>query len=241
MDDSGLGTMAFSIHLFRLAKLNSEIKYVANSVVRQTPVYAYPSVVDIYEWQVGMLAQLDGWDRCIPDGPARMQTLCRVQSHTLRMVLLRPSPAIPKPTVAALEECHESARTTLRLFDELYKSRGLVHSSLTFYGIVSATLTMLYCVKMVPSVRERIDVTQLTEDMAVSSSLLSATGEHWSAARRCRDILDDLGRSVKELLPRGVLLDPPMEPSVFFDDFLGGGLFDENIDDIVRNMFPEFS
>ncbi|KAI8304579.1 Positive regulator of purine utilization [Colletotrichum sp. SAR11_59] len=61
-----VGRMAFSIHLFRLAKLNSEFKYVANSIVRDTPRYAYPAVIDINEWQNGMLQQLDEWHSTIP-------------------------------------------------------------------------------------------------------------------------------------------------------------------------------
>ncbi|EFY90546.1 C6 transcription factor, putative [Metarhizium acridum CQMa 102] len=289
---SAFKPIAYSIHLFRLAKLNSEIKYVANSVVRQTPVYAYPAVIDIYEWQASMLEQINQWEEHIPTGdgtPAtqHLETVCRIQGHTLRMVLLRPSPAIPRPTREALEKCHSSARESLKLLNKLYVRSTLIHSWLTFHAVVLSTLSILYCVKMVPDLRHQTDIPELMSDLSISSSILSATGEHWSGARRCRDILDELGRStIKDLLApdaptparessrrRGratvqhqtaatttpiSLSDvdlatdaraytPMIEPSAFFDDFLGNDSFancfpDEsssNIDEIVRNMFQD--
>jgi hypothetical protein len=282
--------IAYSIHLFRLAKLNSEIKYVANSVVRQTPVYAYPAVIDIYEWQTNMLEQIGQWEEHIPAGDGssttqHLDTFCRIQGHTLRMVLLRPSPAIPKPTRDALEKCHFSARETLRLLNKLYIRNMLIHSWLTFHAVVLSTLSILYCVKTVPDLQQQTDIPELMSDLSIASSLLSGTSEHWSGARKCRDILDELGRStIKDLLtpesqmtPRepgrrrggrtlqrqsaanvtpislsdvdlaadGLAFTPMVEPSAFFDDFLGNESFmncfpDEsssNIDEIVRNMF----
>ncbi|EXU99710.1 Zn(2)-Cys(6) zinc finger domain protein [Metarhizium robertsii] len=291
---SAFKPIAYSIHLFRLAKLNSEIKYVANSVVRQTPVYAYPAVIDIYEWQASMLEQINQWEEHIPTGdgaPAtqHLETACRIQGHTLRMVLLRPSPAIPKPTREALEKCHASARESLRLLNKLYVGSALIHSWLTFHAVVLSTLSILYCVKMVPDLRQQTDVAELMSDLSISSSILSATGEHWSGARRCRDTLDELGRStIKDLLAQdgpaparepsrrrgratvqrqaaaaatpislsdvdlstdaiNGAFTPMIEPSAFFDDFLGNDSFancfpDEsatNIDEIVRNMFQD--
>lgn len=301
--------ISYSIHLFRLAKLNSEIKYVANSVVRQTPVYAYPSVVDIFDWQNNMLEQLKTWESQIPVGDGsptaqRLDITCRLQCHTLRLVLLRPSPAIPKPTKEALEACHSSARANIHLLNKLYTRSMLIHSWLTFYAAVLSTLTMLYCVKMVPSIRQKTDVPDFIEDLGIASSILSATGEHWSGARKCRDILDELGRSMtRDLLnsssetqsstrpqqstrrrskitqrqstatataaeaptpesdtpmlfqPQwefgadGMAYSQMMEPSAFFDDFLGSESFtsyfnDEDaggIDDVVRGMFGDFA
>lgn len=289
--NSAFRPIYYSIHLFRLAKLNSEIKYVANSVVRQTPVYAYPAVIDIYEWQTNMLEQIHQWEEHIPtgDGSATAQhldTVCRIQGHTLRMVLLRPSPAIPKPTREALEKCHFSARETLKLLNKQYVRNTLIHSWLTFHAVVLSTLSILYCVKMVPDLRQQTDIPELMTDLSIASSILSATGEHWSGARRCRDILDELGRSTMrdlltsetqlptretprrrnrnmqrqsaanvtpislsdvDLSPDGMPFTPMIEPSAFFDDFLGNESFtncftDEsssNIDEIVRNMFQD--
>src|ERR1043165_1233809 len=53
--------MLFATHLFKAAKLNSEIKYIAQSIVRDSPRYAYPRVIDINDWQTTMLNNLDEW------------------------------------------------------------------------------------------------------------------------------------------------------------------------------------
>ncbi|RSL57479.1 hypothetical protein CEP54_008237 [Fusarium duplospermum] len=192
--------MDFAMHLFKAAKLNSEIKYVANSIVRDSPSYAYPPVVDINGWQTSMLRQLDEWASQIPVSPNEpsefyLRTTCQLRYHGLRMLLLRPSPAIPKPFNEALIQCHQSARESIKLFDSLYKKNLLVHSWVTFHALVLSTITLLYCIKVVPEIARDTEIDVLMGDLSISLSVLSATGEHWSGAKRSRDILDELGRS----------------------------------------------
>ncbi|CAF3471557.1 unnamed protein product [Fusarium graminearum] len=191
--------MAFAIHLFKAAKLNSEIKYIAQSIVRDSPRYAYPRVVDINDWQTTMLHQLDEWASQIPKqgdpSAVYLRTTCQIRYHGLRMLLLRPSPGIPKPSNEALVQCHKSARESIQLFDQLYKKNLLVHSWTTFHGLVLSTITLLYCTKVVPDIARATEVDVLMADLSISLSVLSATGEHWSGAKRSRDILDELGKS----------------------------------------------
>ncbi|TQN69536.1 Positive regulator of purine utilization [Colletotrichum shisoi] len=197
-DAANPGRMAFSIHLFRLAKLNSEFKYVANSIVRDTPRYAYPAVIDIDEWQQGMLQQLDEWQSGIPEaspGSDYIRTVCRIRCHGLRMLVLRPSPAIPNPLPGALRKCYAAAREVLSLSDQLYKQNLLVHTWNTCHSAVLGLITMLYCIKMVPDIVRQTSLDVLLSDFSAGLGVLAATGEHWSGAKRCRDILDDMVRA----------------------------------------------
>lgn len=192
--------MVFAMHSFEATKLNSEIKYVANSINRNPPSYAYPSIIDINDWQKTMLGKIDRWGSEIPrtsnDVNHIYLTLTfQLRYHGLKMLLLRPSPAIPKPAPDALIKCHESACESIRIFDELYRKNLLVHTWMTFHSLVLSTITMLYCIKVVPTIAQRTKLDALMGDMSVSLSILSATGEHWSGAKRSRDILDQLGRS----------------------------------------------
>ncbi|KAH7162139.1 fungal-specific transcription factor domain-containing protein [Dactylonectria estremocensis] len=196
----GSKQMQFAVHLFRAAKLNSEIKYVANSINRSAPSYAYPAVIDINNWQASMLSQLDQWAEKIPGSASEpseqyLRMTCQMRYHGLRMLLLRPNPAIPKPSAEALTQCHRSACESLRLFDTLYRTNLLVHSWITFHSLVLSTITMLFCIKVVPEIARRTEIEVLMGDLSISLSVLSATGEHWSGAKRSRDILDRLGRS----------------------------------------------
>ncbi|OLN86377.1 Protein STB5-like protein 2 [Colletotrichum chlorophyti] len=191
------GRMAFSIHLFRLAKLNSEFKYVANSIVRDTPRYAYPAVIDINEWQQGMLRKLDEWYNNIPEMSelSYMRIICQIRCHGLRVLLLRPSPAIPNPSSDSLRKCFGSACETLRLLDQLYKQNLLMHTWTTSHSTVLSIITMLYCLKMVPDIARNTALDLLMSDFSAGLGVLAATGEHWPGAKRCRDILDDMIRA----------------------------------------------
>ncbi|RBR18613.1 hypothetical protein FVER53590_28300 [Fusarium verticillioides] len=191
--------MAFAVHLFEAAKLNSEIKYIAQSIIRDTPRYAYPRVTNINDWQNAMLQRLDEWSNKIPGlGDPEvlyLRTTCQLRYHGLRMLLLRPSPAIPKPPKEALIKCHQSARESLQLFDQLYKKNLLVHNWTTFHGLVLSSITLLYCIQSVSEIARSTGVDAFMSDLSISLSILGATGEHWSGAKHSRDILDNLGKS----------------------------------------------
>lgn len=195
--------MSFSVHLFKLARLNSEIKYVANSVSRDAPSYAYPAIRDIHQWHADMSDRLDQWAGEVPEaseGTSYMRAICLVCYHNLQLVLLRPSPAIPRPSQDSLRRCRAAAQSNLRLFGGLYRDNRLVHTWDSFYSIVLSAITMLYCVRAVPDLAASIDLDELSSDMGVCLSLLSATGEHWQGAKRCRDIIEDLDRNVMRQL-----------------------------------------
>ena len=205
--------MEYSIHLFKLARLNSEIKYVANSIVRDAPAYAYPPVPDVARWQRDMLIQLDQWAANIPRldrGNKYMESLCEIRCCTIKMLLLRPSPAIPAPSSEMLMLCHKSSRQTIRLYEQLYKQDLLVHDWITLHGIILATITMLYCLRAVRDVARETEVEDLMGDMSVSLGILSATGEYWTGAKRSREILDDLGRSTLRWMKTVKTTDPQL-------------------------------
>jgi hypothetical protein len=107
--------------------------------------------------------------------------------------------------------CYESACEAIHIFDELYRKNMLVHSWITFHSLVLGTLTMLYCVKASAEVAQRTRLDVLMGDLSAGLSILSATGEHWPGAKRCRDILDELGRSIILWMqdPRSTSVNPP--------------------------------
>lgn len=198
----GVFGVHYSVHLFRATKLNSEIKYVANSIVQEAPRYAYPPQTDIHGWQDGVLQQLDEWLAQIPTVSPNdfMDSVCRLRYHGLCMLLLRPSPAVPKPTKSALLRCHTSAVESIKLLESMYRKNMLIHNWITLHGLVLGVLTLLYCIKAEPEVARVTDSETLMTTISSALSILSATGEHWCAAKTCRDILDDLAKSTAKWL-----------------------------------------
>ncbi|KAM3521036.1 hypothetical protein NHJ13051_006498 [Beauveria bassiana] len=196
--------IAYSIHLFRATKINSEIKYVANSIVQEAPRYAYPPQTNIHGWQDNVLRQLDDWLANIPsDGQHPnefMQLVCRLRYHGLCLLLLRPSPAIPKPTADALVRCQKSATESIKILDQMYRQNLLIHNWISLHGLVLSVLTLLYCVKAEPEVARATQPDTLMGIISSALGILSATGEHWAAAKKCRDILEDLAKSTVQWL-----------------------------------------
>ncbi|KFA56396.1 hypothetical protein S40293_04999 [Stachybotrys chartarum IBT 40293] len=190
---------SFAIHLFKLTRLNSEFKYVANSIVRDVPVYAYPAIIDINQWQRDMLTRLDEWFVALPNRSSQntyLHTVCEMHYQNLRMALLRPSPAILNPSNDALKTCYEAATRSLVLISETYRSNLLLYSWETLYSLVLSAITRLYTIKRVPDITRSTDPETLLLDMGNWSSMLSAIGEHWSSARRARDTVEEIGRGV---------------------------------------------
>ncbi|KAM3505835.1 hypothetical protein MY11210_007795 [Beauveria gryllotalpidicola] len=196
--------IAYSIHLFRATKINSEMKYVANSIVQEAPRYAYPPQTNIHGWQNNVLRQLDDWLANIPSDSQHpnefMQLVCRLRYHGLCLLLLRPSPAIPKPTADALVRCQKSAIESIKILDQMYRQNLLIHNWISLHGLVLGVLTLLYCVKAEPKVARATQPDTLMGTISSALSILSATGEHWAVAKKCRDILEDLAKSTVQWL-----------------------------------------
>ncbi len=201
-EDGGC-SIAPSVHLFKLAKLNSEIKYVANSIVRDVPSYAYPPIQDLAAWQNNMLQRLDVWAEEIPRSQNEyITTTCQLRYHSIKMLLLRPSPAIPNPGTLILERCYASARQSIQLYNCLYRQDLLLHDWISLHGIVYSLITILYCIRFVPRIAQTLELEDLLSDIGIGLGMLSATGEHWSGAKRARETLDDLSKATVRWLKR---------------------------------------
>jgi len=130
-----------------------------------------------------------------------MTKICEIKYHGIMMLLMRPSPAIPSPSVDSLKSCYESAILSIRIYDQLYKSDLLVYSWVTVHSIFLSTITMLHCIWTIPEVTAQIKLDVLMADLKAGSNVLSATGEHWPEAKRSRDVLDELaGNTVRWII-----------------------------------------
>ena len=145
-----------------------------------------------------MLEQLDHWASTIPQsqpGHTYVRMLSKLRYYSIRILLLRPSPAIPRPSTESLVECYDLAWQAIQLYDQLYRQDMLVHDWVALHGIIFSTITALYCIRAVPDLAGKIELDDLMSNMILSLSLISVAGERWSGAKRSRQILDDIGKS----------------------------------------------
>ncbi|PYH67981.1 uncharacterized protein BO88DRAFT_444716 [Aspergillus vadensis CBS 113365] len=198
--------MSHSIHLFKLAKMNSEIKYVMHSIQRDVPRYAYPPVRDIFTWQRYMIKTLKDWKSTIPQevtsGGDVMAKLCKTRYHETMVLLLRPSPAIPSPSEETLDLCFHQAVDLLQTFGDIYRTGSLLYSRLLVHSVFLGALVLLYCIWKLPRTTTKVRVDELMSSLTMAQNILSSIGEHWSEATRARDCIDELSRVTIERLLR---------------------------------------
>ena len=188
--------MAYAIHFFKLARINSEMKYVLHSVNRVTPSYAYPVIPDILQWQDAMRTQLDEWYASIPLSSTAHsnygELLCKTQYHTMKMLLFLPTPRIPQPHPESLRSCYESSINAIKLFRDLYARDMLVYNWNTCHAVILHAFCLIYCASTVTQLGAETSAETLLTSIRAASDILSATGEYWAGAKRSRDLLNKL-------------------------------------------------
>jgi hypothetical protein len=121
--------------------------------------------------------------------------LVEIKYHEVMMLLLRPSPAIPHPSHESLKLCHYSAVAVIRDFDELYRGDFLPYTWPACHSVFLATISMLFCIWNVPSVTRTTKLETLMADLNSAIGILGALGEHWTSAKRSRELLDELSQT----------------------------------------------
>ncbi|KAK6212783.1 hypothetical protein LQW54_004872 [Pestalotiopsis sp. IQ-011] len=93
-----------------------------------------------------------------------------------------------------------NATKAVQLHDQLYKRDLLPASWTVLHSITMSAITMMYCIRLVPSIADETSLDVWMADVSTCTNLLSAFGEHWSGAKRCRVIIDELGKATTRLV-----------------------------------------
>ncbi|KAL2444243.1 hypothetical protein ABEF95_016068 [Exophiala dermatitidis] len=184
--DADQDYLGYSILRFQWAQLVSEIR---QHLYRSSPSLPEPTRSSL---QADMLTRLDAWlddglrqmDALAVGQTRRFQTELQIDYYYAVGLLYQPSPGSPRPDIAALRRCFESAANRLRLFWSLYDEECLILSWLTAQGISLAGSTLAYCIWSSKEIRASVSITQLSADLRLCSSLLTVAGEWWPSARR---------------------------------------------------------
>ncbi|RDW58997.1 Zn(II)2Cys6 transcription factor [Aspergillus mulundensis] len=190
-----LTNMTSAVHLFKLARFNSEIKCVLYCVDRQYPPYTQPVVTDAESWKVDILMRLRQWREDIPRHPeasprSYINLISEIKYHELVMLVLRPNPRFQNPDKASLRECFSSAMTCSELYHQLYTANSLHYGWISVHSLFLCLMVMFYCVWTPQGIAEEADLDSLMRALKASSDVLSAMGEYWPEAKRSRDVLD---------------------------------------------------
>ncbi|KAH8697394.1 fungal-specific transcription factor domain-containing protein [Talaromyces proteolyticus] len=199
--------ITYAIHLFKLARLNSEIKYVMHSICREPPAYAYPPIRDMRTWQKEIEERLNSWSSGISANSCSeiAVKLAEIKYHEAIILIHRPNPSIPEPSEDSLHVCFRHATEVLRKYGVLYRTDDspLLYTRLTVHSVFLSTLIMLYAVWKISEIAAQVckSFEQFIADLKTASNVLSSIGEHWLEAKKTRDCVDELSdATVKWLL-----------------------------------------
>lgn len=187
--------MSSAIHLFKVARFNSEIKCVLYCVDRNFPPYTRLAVTDAVGWKSDILHRLGEWRREIPQHSEgsphhHMNLLCEIKYHELVMLVLRPNPRLQQPDRESLSQCFSSAIGCCKLYRQLYATKALHYGWMSVHSLFLCVMVMFYCVWTPQGIADDTNINCLMHGLKASSDVLSAMGEYWPEATRSRDILD---------------------------------------------------
>ncbi|TDZ13351.1 Positive regulator of purine utilization [Colletotrichum spinosum] len=176
---------------FKFDQITAEIKLTLYRVVNLPSRFPWPA--DLAAWQPDVRrrcdALLDGLRAEFRRGSRRSASSDGVAAQNLElkyhqcvMLLYRPSPAITRPRFGAWSICYESAVATVLINAELHRFSKLSNSWLTAHTVFVSGITFLYCLWVVPKIKQETSLAVFESNAEACSNLLKSLARTWSVA-----------------------------------------------------------
>ncbi|KAE8453315.1 hypothetical protein EG329_011382 [Mollisiaceae sp. DMI_Dod_QoI] len=115
-------------------------------------------------------------------------------NHAL-ILLYRPSPACPQPTLQALQTCADSSINHITGYLALYSKNKITYTWIALHSVFMASVTMLYTL-VAPEIRRSTTRSVVKSNINSCLSLFEDMGKLWpTAASRCYTVIERLGRT----------------------------------------------
>ncbi|KAH0437816.1 hypothetical protein CcaCcLH18_03712 [Colletotrichum camelliae] len=174
---------------FKFDQITAEIKLMIHRVVNLPNRFPWPTDFDTWQPDVrkrcdalleGLRAEFRrGFRRSTSDGVVQNLEL---KYHHCIMLLYRPSPAITRPSFDCWKICYESAVATILINSELHRFSKLSNSWLTAHTVFVSGITFLYCLWVVPKIKQETSLVAFKSNADACSNLLKYLGKTWSMA-----------------------------------------------------------
>lgn len=183
--------------LIRLAQLQSEIKHVLYSQFMGSPL-AYPRV-NYALWIEDLKTRLQAWrDSIPPPSEAHPSSIFGSQAYwdaiysEALLLLYRPNPVQPQPSLEGLTVSLESSRRLIDSIKTLHRERRIDIMWKWVHHLFMAGLTTVYCLWHSRELRESADIKTSVATLQSCGVTLSALAERWDGAAGCRDAFEAL-------------------------------------------------
>ncbi|KAK9381216.1 fungal-specific transcription factor domain-containing protein [Kockiozyma suomiensis] len=187
--------MSTFLHIIKLRQLNAEIQL--NFYPARPENIQPPAVVE--EKRKAICKRLEDW---IYNAPRySVQTESTFQSmewfqiayHNAQILLHRPSPAIPTPTLESMHTCYSSSVSLINSYVALYAKNRVTYTWVALLGLFMASVTMLYTLCASAEIRALTNLSVVEQLIRSSISLFDAMSDMWPIANRCIFVITNLG------------------------------------------------
>ncbi|PWY74512.1 hypothetical protein BO94DRAFT_474531 [Aspergillus sclerotioniger CBS 115572] len=194
--------MSLSIRRFQLDQYISEIKLLFYHLPKELRPLVWPG--DLKGLQARIKLDLDAWltETSVILPPAKWEgDTLRFQHEKLKLetlyhsaitLLFQPSQVFRSPSQSALQQCYQSNRRKIRIYNHLNTEDQVYYSWRNIHGIFSAGATMVYCIWACPALQAAIPFAEVLWDLRTCSNLLSIGGQWWPSVRNGKGSFDQI-------------------------------------------------
>ncbi|KAI1415735.1 fungal-specific transcription factor domain-containing protein [Hypoxylon sp. FL1857] len=174
---------------FRLDRIVAEIKLMLHRVINLPERFPWPT--DLAKWQKEAHLSCDyvinevfthlKWRSRRSSTDITIRSLELKYHHNL-MLLHRPSPAIPQPTIDSWKICYNSAVKTIMIYSDLHRFSKLTNSWLAAHTVFVSGITFIYCIWAQPEIKNETSLEVFTHNATACTTILTFLGRTWSVA-----------------------------------------------------------
>lgn len=196
---TGEAQYAAAQYSFRLDQIVAEIKLMLHRVVNLPERFPWPT--NLSGWQKEAHANCDNilgeilthlkWRSRRSTADITIRSLELKYHHNL-MLLHRPSPAIPQPSIDSWNICYNSAVRTIMIYSDLHRFSKLTNSWLTAHTVFVSGITFVYCLWVQPQTKSQTTLEAFTSNAAACTALLRFLGKTWTVAADAVEKFDRL-------------------------------------------------
>ncbi|KAJ5138570.1 uncharacterized protein N7515_003418 [Penicillium bovifimosum] len=164
-----------AVHFFKMRLLQLEPRRVLYSNRRPTPVN------DQDPWFAQMLAKLDHWMATTPkndDGSGLSVKWFQGRRNTILVLMYRPSPQIPEPSVNAAKICYDAAVSNIAMHKEQMITGSVDLTWIFVQALFMALNTVLWTLSY-PEIRKEHTIEEVQGHLDMALEVIVYSAERW--------------------------------------------------------------
>lgn len=177
-----------AIHFFKMRLLQAEVRRKLYLKKRLDPED------DSDPWFTGMELKLKEWLFSSPkndEGSGLSETWFRGRYNTMTIMLHRPSPQVPEPSVSAARKCFEAAVFNIQMQREQIASKSIDLTWIFTQALFMALNTMLWTLSYA-KVREEHTKQEVEKYVSLAQDGIDLASQRWPGVEAAKSLYDNL-------------------------------------------------